>query len=120
MEILLDNWYILVGAISLIALAFGAVVTFLGHPTSKQIEKIKTWLLQAVLMAEKELGKSTGEAKLALVYDKFIERFPWMSKIISLKKFERLVDMALNEMKSLMETTPEYDEYVHNKDKEDK
>lgn len=112
MEILLDNWYIILTLIAVLMFTFGIIMTFLGHPTSKQVEKIKTWLLQAVILAEKEMGGKTGEAKLALVYDGFIEKFPWISKVMSFDRFKRLVDTALDEMKTLMSEKQEYKEYI--------
>lgn len=112
MEFLVENWYMLLAGIALIGLLVGAAYVFLKRPTSSQVRKIKAWLLQAVIEAEKHLGSNTGELKLSFVYDKFIIKFPWMSKIISFEKFKNLVDMALAEMKDLMEEKDEIKKFV--------
>lgn len=48
-----------------------------------QKKKVIEWLKYAVSMAEKELGKDTGQLKLRRVYDWFIEKFPKLSSEIS-------------------------------------
>lgn len=115
MEFLVENWYMILGGIALILLLVGAVYAFLKHPTNSQVKKIKEWLLIAVIEAEKSLGSGTGELKLSFVYDKFITKFPWMSKIISLEQFKGLVDLALTEMKELMREKEEVKQYIEDK-----
>lgn len=116
MEFLVENWYVLLAGLALIGLLVGAVYVFLKKPASSQVKKIKAWLLIAVIEAEKALGEGTGELKLAFVYDKFITKFPWLSKVISFEQFKSLVDMALNEMKELMVEKEEIKKFVEDED----
>lgn len=66
---------------------------FSALPKSEQIKQIKGWLLGAVTLAEAEYGSGTGKIKLSAVYDKFVEKFPWIAKVLSFEKFEALVEM---------------------------
>ena len=78
----------------------------------KQIEMIKQWLLLAVIEAEKQLGGGTGAVKLRFVYDKFIERFKFMSKIITFEQFSSLVDEALEVMKLMIQQNQNVAAYI--------
>lgn len=78
----------------------------------KQIEMIKQWLLFIVIEAEKELGGGTGAVKLRFVYDKFIERFKFMSKIITFEQFSSLVDEALEVMKLMIQQNQNVAAYI--------
>ena len=106
MEVLIDNWYVVVGVLSVIGVVMYAGVKFLGLPTKQQIEKIREWLLWAVCVAEEELGSDTGKLKLRYVWDMFIEKFPMTAKFISFETFSKLVDDALEEMKEMLDKNP--------------
>ncbi len=75
-------------------------------------KRIKKWLLQAVVLAEKELGSGTGKVKLSTVYDMFIVRFPIVSKLISLNTFSSFVDDVLVTMRELLESNKSLKEYI--------
>ena len=62
----------------------------------------KEWLKWAVLQAEKALGSGTGQAKLRMVYDLFVEQFPWFATFISFTTFSSWVDEALVWLKDQM------------------
>ena len=83
MEFLINNWPIIVGIIAIIVIAVLAVKTFLNYPRAEQLNKVKEWLLFAVIQAEKELGGGTGQIKLRYVYDMFVARFPAVAKFIT-------------------------------------
>lgn len=68
----------------------------------KQPNKVKEWLLYAVIEAEKELGSGTGPVKLRSVYDMFITKFPKLSVFISFNTFSEWVDVALGYMEELL------------------
>ena len=85
---------------------------FYKQEKSKQIEMIKQWLLLAVIEAEKQLGGGTGAVKLRFVYDKFIERFKFMSKIITFEQFSSLVDEALEVMKLMIQQNQNVAAYI--------
>ena len=73
-------------------------------PKSEQVKQIKGWLLGAVTLAEAEFGSGTGKIKLSVVYDSFIEKFPWIAKVLTFEKFSEYVDEALVEMRKLLST----------------
>lgn len=77
-----------------------------------QRKNIKEWLLYAVIKAEKELGSKTGKIKLRQVYNEFIITFPVISKFIKFEWFSSLVDLALAEMKKLLNTNIQCNIYV--------
>ena len=78
-----------------------------------QRKNIKEWLLYAVIKAEEELGSKTGKIKLRQVYNEFIITFPVISKFIKFEWFSSLVDMALVEMKKLLNTNLKCNIYVN-------
>lgn len=65
---------------------------------------VKEWLKYAVTLAEKTLGSGTGQLKLRQVYEAFIEKFSFISKIISFDEFSELVDDALEWMRNQLES----------------
>lgn len=112
MEWLISNWYILVAAVALIGCVGLAIKKFVSMPTAQQIEKIKEWLLFAVVDAEKELGSGTGQIKLRYVYDMFISRFGWVAKIIPFSTFSAFVDEALDKMKDILADNDNLKAYI--------
>ena len=64
MEWIINNW-------SLIITVVAVVVYFLLNGKRSVVE----FLLQAVVMAEKDLGSGTGKIKLSVVYGNFIEKY---------------------------------------------
>ena len=103
MDFFINNWYIIVGLISVIVMAVYAVYKFFGLPTKEQKIKILNWLIWACNIAEKELGEKTGELKLRLVYDMFISKFPVTAKLVSYDTFSEWVDEALVELEMILE-----------------
>jgi hypothetical protein len=74
---------------------------------------IKQWLILAVVEAEKKLGEKTGQLKLRYVYDLFIKRFKFASKLITFEMFSALVDEALEAMRHLIETNQSIADYIN-------
>lgn len=92
----------------------GALVLYLINLDKKRrIEVLKEWLLLAVIQAEKELGGGTGQVKLRFVYDLFLTKFTWLSKLISFEAFSLLVDEALDKMRDMLDSNAELQEYVN-------
>lgn len=112
MKILIENWYLIIAAAAVLAVAGYGIYVFVKRPTTSQIQSIKEWLLYAVTEAEKALGSGTGQLKLRYVYNMFIEKFPYLSEIITFDMFSGLVDEALDKMRHLMETNNAVKEYV--------
>lgn len=110
--IIMDNWYLFVACGAAAAAVSMALSKFLSLPTSAQIEKVKEWLLWAVTSAEAELGGGTGQLKLRLVYDMFIERFPAIAKAVSFDTFMAWVDEALDDMREMLKQNEAVKELV--------
>lgn len=104
MDFIVNNWYILVAIIVLLVGGGFAVYRFAKLPRAEQIAKVKEWLLWAVTEAEAALGGGTGQLKLRYVYDLFVEKFPWLVKVISFELFSGLVDDALEEMREMLKS----------------
>ena len=106
MQFIIDYWYLVVVAIAV-------VIVMVTQPN-----KIKEWLVYATIQAEKELGGGTGQLKLRLVYDMFVTKFPWLSKIIPFSFFSYLVDEALKTMNDMLNTNSAVANYVIGEEKE--
>lgn len=92
------------------AILFG--IKFVQMGQQQQIKMMSEWLLLAVVQAEKELGSGTGKIKLRYVYDKFIQRFGIIAKLMPFEMFSELVDKALEEMKELLSNNEQLAKYV--------
>ena len=93
MEWLMNNWYFIVFVIlTVLAVAYGL--------TSGQA---KEWLKWAVCYAEEQLGSGTGQLKLRMVYDMFLEKFPALSSILPFTIFSKWVDLALEWMREQLD-----------------
>lgn len=104
MNHLIEYWSMYVALAAVLAIAVFSIYTFIKRPNGEQMKKVREWLLWAVVQAEAELGNGTGQLKLRFVYDLFIVRFVWMSRIISYEVFTFLVDEALEEMREMLAT----------------
>lgn len=86
---------------------------FYKQEKARQIELVKQWLLLIVVQAEKELGSNTGQIKLRFVYDKFLERFKFLSRIITFEQFSGLVDESLDTMRKMVESNQSLIDYIN-------
>lgn len=114
MEWLIDNWYIIIAIIAGLAVIVAGIIAFFKLPLATQKEHIKQWLLWAVSLAEQKFGGGTGQLKLREVYDKFITKFPFISKIISFQTFSNLVDEVLVDMKEMLEKNDNINDIISN------
>lgn len=112
MQYLVQNWYLIVAAIAVVAVGGYCVYVFVKKPTNVQIQTVKEWLLWAVTEAEKELGSGTGQLKLRYVYNMFIERFDYLANVITFDMVSGLVDEALDEMRKMLSTNTAVQNYV--------
>ena len=103
MEFLIENWYIILAILAVLALPVFIVIRFFRLPRAEQMENVRQWLLGAVTAAEAELGGGTGKLKLRQVYDAFLTKFPWLAPVVTFSQFSGLVDEALKEMRKLLE-----------------
>lgn len=107
-------WDIIVGILIILVVAVAAILIFLRMPQTDRISKIQIWLLYAVTKAEEELGSGTGEAKLLIVYNAFLTKFPIVSKFVPFSLFKILVDRALEEMEKMLSKNPAIKEKILN------
>ena len=112
MKWIIDNWSLLVVVACVGVSAYVYIKKFLSQPTAEQLNKIREWLLYAVVEAEKTLGSGTGTLKLRYVYSMFIDKFPAMVDIISFELFSKLVDEVLTQMKHLLESNIDIASYA--------
>ena len=104
----------------IIALSICAVVgvIVIAYLITNQKSKVKEWLKYAVSEAEKQLGGGTGQLKLRLVYDWFVEKFPAIAAVVPFKVFSAWVDEALETMKKWLEAGNKIGDYIISKDGE--
>lgn len=108
----MENIGVVVGIVCLVAIVGVCVYDFVKLGKEKQLEKVKEWLLLAVVEAEKQLGGGTGKLKLRFVYDMFIEKFKFLSMLVSFETFGLMVDDALDKMREMLETNKQIKVYV--------
>ena len=114
LNFIIENWYFIVTAIVMIAMAIIIAMNFFNLPAKEQTAKVKEWLLYAVTEAEKELGGGTGQLKLRQVYDLFVQRFPAVAAVISFDTFSIWVDEALEQMREMLAKNENVAAYVEN------
>ena len=95
---------LIVGALLLTAIAVYAVIN--------QRNKVIEWLKYAVSEAEKQLGGGTGQLKLRLCYDRFVEKFPVVAAVVPFRVFSTWVDAALGTMKEWLKSNSNVANYV--------
>lgn len=104
MEIIVNNWYIILALAAVLGMDTWYIYRYFNLPSEAQLAKVREWLLWAVTEAEKELGGGTGKLKLRQVYDLFVTRFPWLARIVPFDLFSSMVDDALEEMREMLKT----------------
>lgn len=95
-----ENWYIYAAFLCAVIYFIQRIVEFIGYPTAKKEEQVKSLLLNWIREAEAALGSQTGKYKLSLVYEKFTNQFPNMAKWITIEKFDEWVKEALEVMEN--------------------
>ena len=114
MKYIVENWFVIVGMIAVCAAGGYAVYVFVKMPSDKQLNKVREWLLYAVTKAEKELGGGTGQIKLRYVYDMFVARFEWLAKVITFDMFSMMVDEALEQMRTMLDSNEAVQKLIAN------
>lgn len=112
---IINNLDVIIGIICLVSVAGFGVYQFALLGKDKQIDKIKEWLLFAVIQAEQQLGGGTGRVKLRFVYDMFVDKFKVISLLISFEDFSLMVDEALDIMRDMLESNEAIKQYVEKK-----
>lgn len=112
MGFIIDNWYIILAVLAVLAAAGVAGYRYFHLPGEAQLTKVREWLLWAVTGAEKKLGGGTGRLKLRQVYDLFVTRFSWLARFVSFELFSGMVDDALEEMREMLKNNKAVKELV--------
>lgn len=102
MQFFVENWYVAIALLALLTTIVIFAVRFFKKPTAEQLATVKEWLLYATTLAEKELGGGTGKLKLRYVYDMFVQKFPWVAKVLPFELFSEMVDESLDSMNDLL------------------
>lgn len=113
---IIENWFMLIIVISVLTISGINLYGFIKTPKTEQLEKVKKWLLQAVIEAERQMGEKTGQAKLSLTYDMFVARFPAIASFISFETFSLMVDEALEKMRTMLESNKNLQDYIYGKE----
>jgi len=112
MTIIIDNWAVVIGCASVLAIAGMSAYSFFNLPTAEKMKKVKEWLIWATFKAEEDLGSGTGRLKLRKVYDLFITKFPDVAKVLTFDMYADLVDDALEELRKILESNPNAKELI--------
>ena len=116
MKWIIENWSLLIVIVSAAAVVTAFVKRFSELPSQEQIYKVKQWLLFAVISAEREFATGTGVIKLRYVYDLFIKAFPSLTPLVPFDIFKIWVDEALDQMKHLIDTNKNINDYIAGED----
>lgn len=114
-DVIVNNWYLLVAAICVTAWAIYGIICFFKEPREQKIANVKEWLKYAVTEAEKALGSGTGQLKLHMVYDMAVKQFPWLISVVSFETFSNWVDEALEWMRMQLSSNINAQNYVEEK-----
>lgn len=109
----MDNIILTIGIIIIVGAAAYSIYYFMNLSKDKQLEVVREWLLLACIQAEKALGSGTGQVKLRFVYDLFIDKFKYLSLVVSFEQFSMLVDDALETMRDMISNNKQVEQYVN-------
>lgn len=112
-DFIINYWWLIIVAIAIGAVCGLAIYTFVKKPKNEQLQKVKEWLIYATAEAEKALGGGTGQLKLRYVYDMFLVKFPFLVKVVPFDTFSKLVDVALNKFKCMLDSNADVQNYVN-------
>ena len=107
-----NNWSLLVVIVAVVILGANWLKRITALPSDEQLNKVREWLLFAVIMAEKEYQSGTGQLKLRATYNDFLVKFPSLVTVIPFELFSQLVDEALEKMRKLLESNMDIKAYV--------
>lgn len=113
MKFLVDNWTLLVIIAAVLIVGYVKFKKLAALPSDEQQAKIKEWLLYAVISAEREYKSGTGRLKLAYTWSLFLDKFPSLAPVVPFEVFSKWVDEVLVQMRQLLETNKDIDQYVN-------
>lgn len=113
-KMILENWVYFFILLVMGLLTVYAILRFMKLTPKQQLDKVKTALLYMVTEAEKELKSKTGRVKRSMVWEWLVERFPIITLFITEKKYDELLDQALEEFRKMLEDNASLYDYVYN------
>lgn len=123
MKFIIENWQnimlMVTFVVFVVMFAANMIIEWKNMSKAKREATVREWLLQAVIVAEKEYGGKTGALKLSSVWAKFCATMPWIAQLMSFDRFSELVDETLVKMKKMLESNEAVVAIVEEK-KEDK
>ena len=114
METFLQNLPLICLFMAMAVCVICAAYMFATMPREKQIAALKEWLKWAVSIAEEDLGSGTGQLKLRQVYGMAIDKFPWLTRVLTFDQFDLYVQEALVWMEKQIETNPAFKALIEN------
>ena len=90
--------------IAAIVVAAAAFIIWRKTNGATTLQAVKEWLKYAVTIAEAELGSGTGQLKLRMVYDMFLQTFSALAGKITFEDFSAYVDEALEWLDNQLES----------------
>ena len=98
----------------IIALIIGGIIAVIvvAYLVINQKKKVIEWLKWAVSEAEKMLGGGTGQLKLRLVYDWFVQKFPIVAAFLPFRVFSAWVDTALETFRKWLDENRNVASYI--------
>ncbi len=99
---LVEYWFVIVVFVCVLFVLIVHIVKFLIMEPNKKLSFIKDTIFSLVLMAEKELGSKTGEAKLKLVITTFYKKYPFARFILPENKLIEVIEESVVEMKNIL------------------
>ena len=99
---------------TLIPLIIGGIIAIIAiiYLVTNQKKKCLEWLKYAVSEAEKQLGSGTGQLKLRLVYDWFVQKFPIVAAFLPFRVFSGWVDTALETLRKWLDENKNVANYI--------
>lgn len=113
LKMMLENWVYFFILLIMGILTVYAILRFMRLTPEQQIEKVKVALLYMVTEAEKELKSKTGRVKRAKVWEQLVERFPIVTLFMTEKKYDELLEQALEEFRKMLESNTSLYDYVY-------
>lgn len=113
LKMMLENWVYFFILLIMGILTVYAILRFMRLTPEQQLEKVKVALLYMVTEAEKELKSKTGRVKRAKVWEQLVERFPIVTLFMTEKKYDELLEQALEEFRKMLESNTSLYDYVY-------
>ena len=112
MNAIVENMPFILLCLAMIAVVISCFYSLVTMPSQKRQKMLEEWLKIFVTEAEKKFGGDTGQLKLRWVYEKAVETFPWLIRMMDFDVFSLYVDAALIWMRKQMEENIAFRNYV--------